>query len=155
MSIACTVNGQAVTLALPPETPLVHALRDGLGLFGTRWGCGSEACGACLVLLDGAPAYACTLALDAVAGRAVTTVEGLGTPERPHPLQAAFLEEQAGQCGFCLSGILMRAAALLAADPDPDEAAVRAALDGHLCRCGAQNRMVRAVRRAARQGQAA
>jgi nicotinate dehydrogenase subunit A len=155
MGVALTVNGAAVSLDLPPDTPLVHALRDGLGLFGTRWGCGAESCGACTVLVDGAPATACTLTLDAVAGRAVTTVEGLGTPAAPHPLQTAFLAEQAGQCGYCLSGILVRAAALLAANPAPDEAAVRKALDPCLCRCGAQNRMVRAVLRAAREGSAA
>jgi nicotinate dehydrogenase subunit A len=149
MSIVFTVNGRQVALDLPPATALVHALRDGLGLFGTRWGCGAEACGACTVLVDGVPAFACTLALDAVAGRAVTTVEGLGTQEAPHPLQSAFLAEQAGQCGYCLSGILVRAAALLKDNPKPDEAAVRAALDGHLCRCGVQNRIVRAVLRAA------
>jgi nicotinate dehydrogenase subunit A len=152
MTIALMVNGAAVSSDLPADTALVHALRDGLGLVGTRWGCGAEACGACTVLVDGVPAYACTLSLDAVTGRALTTVEGLGTREAPHPLQKAFLTEQAGQCGYCLSGILVRAAALLATNPAPDEAAVRAALDPCLCRCGAQNRMVRAVLRAAREG---
>ncbi len=151
LTAAFTVNGTLVILDLPAETPLVYALRDGLGLFGTRWGCGAEACGACTVLLDGVPAFACTRRLDEVAGRAVTTVEGLGTPDRPHPLQTAFLAEQAGQCGFCLSGILVRAAALLASNPAPDDAAVREALEGNLCRCGAHNRMVRAVLRAARE----
>ncbi|WP_426955828.1 (2Fe-2S)-binding protein [Muricoccus radiodurans] len=149
MTTAFALNGEPVATELPPETPLIHVLRDGFGLFGTRWGCGAEACGACLVLLDGRAVHSCTLALDAVAGRGVRTVEGLGTPAAPHPLQAAFLEEQAGQCGYCLSGILVRAAALLAENPDPDAAAVRAALDGNLCRCGAHNRIVRAVLRAA------
>jgi len=149
MTVAFELNGAPVALDLPPETPLIHALRDGLGLFGTRWGCGAEACGACMVQLDGAAVPSCTLALDAVAGRRVRSVEGLGTPDAPHPLQAAFLAEQAGQCGYCLSGILVAAAALLDSDPDPDEAAVRAALDRNLCRCGAHNRIVRAVLRAA------
>ena len=149
MTVAFELNGAPVRAEEPAGTPLIHVLRDGFGLFGTRWGCGAEACGACMVLLDGAPVPSCTLALDAVAGRRVGTVEGLGTPSAPHPLQAAFLEEQAGQCGYCLSGILVTAAALLDRDPDPDEAAVRAALDRNLCRCGAHNRIVRAVLRAA------
>lgn len=143
------LNGAAVTPAAGPATPLLHVLRGECGLSGPRFGCGAEQCGACVVLVDGAPAYACTLALGSVEGRRVTTVEGLGTPEAPHPLQSAFLAEQAGQCGFCLSGILVAAAALLAREPDPDDAALRAALDPHLCRCGSHNRVIRAVRRAA------
>lgn len=145
-----TLNGTEVSVGLPGDVPLLHALRGPLGLSGARYGCGAEQCGACMVLVDGTPRYACTLALAAVEGRAVRTVEGLGAPDAPHPLQAAFLEEQAGQCGFCLSGILVSAAALLERDPDPDEAAIRAALDPHLCRCGSHNRIIRAVRRAAR-----
>jgi nicotinate dehydrogenase subunit A len=104
-----------------------------------------------MVLLDGVPHYACTLGTEAVAGRRVVTVEGLGTRDKPHPLQAAFLVEQAGQCGFCLSGILVSAAALLAREPLPDEDAIRAALEPHLCRCGSHNRIIRAVQRAARE----
>jgi len=147
--VALTLNGAAVALDVPEEVSLLHALRGPGGLSGPRFGCGTEQCGTCMVLLDGRPAYACTLPAGSVAGRSVTTVEGLGTPEAPHPLQAAFLAEQAGQCGYCLSGILVSAAALLARDPDPDEAAIRAALDPHLCRCGSHNRILRAVRRAA------
>lgn len=147
--VALTLNGAAVALDVPEEVSLLHALRGPGGLSGPRFGCGTEQCGTCMVLLDGAPAYACTLPAGSVAGRSVTTVEGLGTPDRPHPLQAAFLAEQAGQCGYCLSGILVSAAALLARDADPDEAAIRAALEPHLCRCGSQNRILRAVRRAA------
>lgn len=147
--VALILNGAAVALDVPEEVPLLHALRGPGGLSGPRFGCGTEQCGTCMVLLDGAPAYACTLPAGSVAGRSVTTVEGLGTPDRPHPLQAAFLTEQAGQCGYCLSGILVSAAALLARDPDPDEAAIRAALEPHLCRCGSHNRILRAVRRAA------
>jgi nicotinate dehydrogenase subunit A len=147
--VAFTLNGAAASADLPDATPLLHALRGPLGLSGPRFGCGAEQCGACAVLVDGRPSYACTLSLGAVAGRSVTTVEGLGTPEAPHPLQRAFLAEQAGQCGFCLSGILIAAAALLARDTDPDDATIRAALDPHLCRCGSHNRILRAVRRAA------
>ncbi|MBP0464639.1 (2Fe-2S)-binding protein [Roseomonas sp. PWR1] len=147
--VAFTLNGAAASAELPEATPLLHALRGPLGLSGPRFGCGAEQCGACAVLVDGRPAHACTLNLGAVAGRSVTTVEGLGTPDAPHPLQRAFLDEQAGQCGFCLSGILVAAAALLARDPDPDDPAIRDALDGHLCRCGSHNRILRAVRRAA------
>jgi nicotinate dehydrogenase subunit A len=148
--VAFTLNGAAVQVAAE-GTPLLHVLRGECGLSGPRLGCGAEQCGACVVLLDGVPVFACTLGIEAVAGRSVTTLEGLGTPDAPHPLQRAFLEEQAGQCGFCLSGILVAAAALLARDPDPDDATIRAALDAHLCRCGSHNRIIRAVRRAAAQ----
>jgi nicotinate dehydrogenase subunit A len=144
-----TLNGAAVAAEVPEGGSLLHLLRGPLGLSGPRFGCGAEACGACLVLVDGTPAFACTLPAGAVEGRRVTSLEGLGTPAAPHPVQAALLAEQAGQCGFCLSGIVMRAAALLAEQPDPSAAAVRAALDPHLCRCGAHNRIVRAVLRAA------
>jgi nicotinate dehydrogenase subunit A len=143
------LNGAEVAPPIEPEASLLHALRGPLGLSGPRFGCGAEQCGACVVLVDGAPAFACTLPVAAVEGRRVETVEGLGTPDAPHPLQAAFLAEQAGQCGYCLSGILMAAAALLRREPDPDEAAIRSALAPHLCRCGAHNRIIRAVRRAA------
>jgi nicotinate dehydrogenase subunit A len=128
-----------------PDTPLLDVLRGDLGLVGSRFGCGVGLCGACFVLLDGHPAPACDTPLWSAAGRAVTTVEGL----RGHPLLDAFLAEQAAQCGYCLSGILVSAAALLAREPHPDEAAVKGALDRHLCRCGAHGRMVRAVLRAA------
>lgn len=147
--VAFTLNGTATALDLPGDVSLLHALRGPLELSGPRFGCGTEQCGACMVLLDGNPAYSCTLTLDAVAGRSVTTVEGVGTPEAPHAVQSALLAEQAGQCGFCLSGIIVSAAALLRDSPAPDEAAVRAALDPHLCRCGSHNRIIRAVLRAA------
>lgn len=147
--VAFTLNGAAAQADLPEATTLLHALRGPFELSGPRFGCGAEQCGACVVLVDGAPAHACTLPFSAVAGRRVTTVEGLGSPAAPHPLQRAFLDEQAGQCGFCLSGILVAAAALLARDPDPDEGAIRLALDAHLCRCGSHNRIIRAVLRAA------
>ncbi len=146
--VAFTLNGAPVDVAAE-GTPLLHVLRGECGLSGPRFGCGAEQCGACVVLVDGAPTYACTMGVEAVAGRRVTTVEGLGSPDAPHPLQRAFLDEQAGQCGFCLSGILVAAAALLAREPDPDDAAIREALDPHLCRCGSHNRIIRAVKRAA------
>ncbi len=147
--VAFTLNGAATALDLPGDVSVLHALRGPLELSGPRFGCGTEQCGACMVLLDGRPAYSCTLTLDAVSGRRVTTVEGIGTPEAPHALQSALLAEQAGQCGFCLSGIIVSAAALLRDNPAPDEEAVRAALDPHLCRCGSHLRIIRAVLRAA------
>jgi nicotinate dehydrogenase subunit A len=146
-----TLNGADVTLDLPDYATLLQALRGPLGLSSPRFGCGAEQCGSCMVLVDGKPTYACALGMDAVAGRKVVTVEGLGTCAAPHPLQTAFLAEQAGQCGYCLSGMLISAAALLATNPDPDEDAIRAALDPHLCRCGSQNRVIRAIRRAAQE----
>jgi nicotinate dehydrogenase subunit A len=146
-----TLNGAEVALDLPGYATLLQALRGPLGLSSPRFGCGAEQCGSCMVLLDDTPAYACALGLNAVAGRKVVTVEGLGSTEKPHPLQAAFLAEQAGQCGYCLSGMLISAAALLASNPDPDEDAIRAAMDPHLCRCGSHNRIIRAIRRAAQE----
>lgn len=145
------LNGAEVAPAIEPEATLLAALRGPLGLSGPRFGCGAEQCGACVVLLDGAPAFACTLPVSAAAGRRVETVEGLGTPDAPHPLQRAFLDLQAGQCGYCLSGILMAAAALLRRTPRPTAAQVKQALDPHLCRCGSHNRIVRAVLRAAEE----
>lgn len=146
-----TLNGAKVVLDLPDHATLLHALRGPLGLSSPRYGCGAEQCGSCMVLLDGKPTYACTLGLPEVAGRKVVTVEGLGSAAVPNPLQTAFLAEQAGQCGYCLSGILISAAALLAANPDPDEEAIRAAMEPHLCRCGSHNRIIRAIRRAAQE----
>lgn len=143
------VNGVSRTVDADGDTALLYVLRNALGLKGSRFGCGHEQCGACMVLVDGNPSYACTLAVSAVSGKRVTTVEGLGTAELPHPLQQAFLAEQAGQCGYCLSGILISAAALLDSNPNPSRAEVAAALEPHLCRCGAHNRIVRAVLRAA------
>jgi nicotinate dehydrogenase subunit A len=147
--VTCEVNSETRVIDAPAETPLLYVLRNDLGLKATRFGCGNEQCDACLVLVDGKPVTSCTLPLSAAAGRRITTVEGLGTEERPHPLQQALIEEQAAQCGYCVSGILVRAAALLAQEGDVDEAAVRAALDRNLCRCGSHNRIVRAVLRAA------
>ena len=143
------VNGADRTVDAPPETPLLTVLRDALGLAGTRFGCGAGQCGSCMVLIDGAAVPACDTPLWAADGKEVTTVEGLGTPEHPHALQTAFIDEQAMQCGYCISGILVAAAGLLRHTPRPSEADVRQALDRNLCRCGAHNRIVRAVLRAA------
>jgi nicotinate dehydrogenase subunit A len=143
------VNGTESELEVAPDTPLLYVLRNDLELKGTRFGCGSGQCGACIVLIDGHPTPACDTPLWAVAGKKITTVEGLSKGNELHPLQHAFLAEQAAQCGYCTSGILISAAALLAKNSKPTEAEVRAALDRNLCRCGSHNRMVRAVLRAA------
>jgi len=144
-----TVNGAASAIEADPDTPLLYALRNDLGLKGTRFGCGTGQCGACFVLIDGHPAPACDTPLWSIAGKRVTTVEGLGLSGGLHPLQEAFLAEQAAQCGYCTSGVLISAAALLSKNPRPSENEVRAALDRNLCRCGSHNRMVRAVMRVA------
>jgi nicotinate dehydrogenase subunit A len=146
------INGVERAVNADPATPLLTVLREELGLTGTRFGCGTNQCGACNVLVEDAAVAACDTPLWAVAGKSITTIEGLGTPEQPHALQRAFLSEQAMQCGYCISGILISAAALLKHQPDPSEAQVRAALDRNLCRCGAHNRIVRAVLRAAQEG---
>jgi nicotinate dehydrogenase subunit A len=150
ITVAFTVNGRAVSAAVAYEdTPLLSVLRNQLRLVGTRFGCGLEQCGCCTVLIDGKPEKSCTRPVSAVAGRNVVTVEGLGTPDHPHPLQQAFLEEQAGQCGYCLSGILISAKALLDQNPSPTRAEIARALDDNICRCGTHNRIMRAVEKAA------
>ena len=141
-----TINGKSVRVASDGTTPLLSVLRDELGLRGSRFGCGTEQCGTCMVLIDGELAYSCGREIGSLAGRSVTTVEGLG--DMLEPLRHAFLDEQAGQCGYCLSGILVSAAALIARKPNPSRAEIAAALDRHLCRCGAHNRIMRAVVRA-------
>jgi len=144
-TVRLSVNGIERVIAATPETPLLYALRNDLGLKGTRFGCGSGQCGSCFVLIEGHATPACDTPLWAAAGKAVTTVEGLNR----HPLQQAFIDEQAAQCGFCTSGIIVSAAALLGKNRKPTESEVRLALDRNLCRCGSHNRMVRAVLRAA------
>jgi nicotinate dehydrogenase subunit A len=148
--IPLIVNGRSVSVTVDPDTPLLDALRNHLGLKGTKFGCGLEQCGCCLVLIDGKPEKSCGKALATVAGKDIVTIEGIGTPDRPHPLQQAFLDEQAGQCGYCLPGILISAKALLDRNPSPSRAQIAEALDDNICRCGSHVRILRAVERAAR-----
>lgn len=143
------VNGREHRLVLDPGTPLSIVLRNDLGLVGTRTGCGQGLCGACFVLIDGRAMPSCDTPVWAAVGKSIVTVEGLSPHGELHALQAAFIAEQAGQCGFCSSGLLVSAAALLEANPDPTESEIRTALDRNLCRCGTHNRVVRAVQRAA------
>ncbi len=151
-TFAFTVNGKPVSVALDnEETPLLAVLRERLGLVGTRFGCGLEQCGCCMVLIDGAPEKSCAKPVWSVAGKSITTVEGLGDAANPHPLQQAFLDLQAGQCGYCLSGILITAKALIDRNPAPSRAEIAAALDDNLCRCGTHNRILKAVENAAAQ----
>jgi nicotinate dehydrogenase subunit A len=143
------VNGEIAPVRAQETATLLDVLRNQLGLTGPRFGCGAGECMSCAVLVDGVVKASCQVEVGLVDGKSVTTVEGLGDPERPHPLQVAFLEKQAGQCGYCLSGILIGAKALLDANPDPSRAEIAAALDPHLCRCGAHNRIMDAVALAA------
>jgi nicotinate dehydrogenase subunit A len=134
-----------------PDTPLLYVLRNDLGLPGSRFGCGSGQCGACFVLVDGRPIASCDLPIGSLEGKAITTIEGLGAHGELHPVQRALLAEQAAQCGYCMSGIIVAAAALLSRNKSPSEAEIRAALDKNLCRCGSHNRVVRAIQRAAHE----
>ena len=149
MSIVLRVNGRDHALDLPASTPLLAVLRNDLGLNGPKYGCGLGECGACMVLLDGAAARACTLPLGGVGGRDVTTLEGLGSAGAPHPVQQAFIDCQAAQCGYCLNGMVMSTVALLHRHPRPEEHEVRNALSHNLCRCGTHVEILRAVQRAA------
>ena len=146
---ALKVNGATRNANVEPDTPLLYILRNDLELSGPRFGCGLSQCGACTVLLDGTPARSCVLPVSAIGTKGVTTLEGLGTADKPHPLQKAFMEEQAAQCGYCANGMIMSAKALLDSNPKPTEADVRQALATNLCRCGTHNRIVSAVMRAA------
>src|SRR5689334_4048195 len=148
-----TVNGKRHEIAASPDTPLLYVLRNDLELNGPKFGCGLAQCGACTVLLDGKPARSCSVAISAAAKSQITTLEGLGTIDKLHPLQRAFIEEQACQCGYCGNGMVMSAKALLAANPRPTNEEIRQALNGHLCRCASHNRIVRAVQRAAKEMQ--
>jgi nicotinate dehydrogenase subunit A len=144
-----TVNGAQREVDVEPDTPLLYVLRDTLGLRGPKFGCGLAQCGACTVHVDGAEARSCVLPVEAVSG-AVTTLEGLGSTRDLHPLQKAFIEEQAVQCGYCINGMIMTSAALLSQTKNPSEAEIRGALAGNLCRCGTHQRIVAAVQRAAK-----
>jgi nicotinate dehydrogenase subunit A len=147
--IRLTVNGQPRDVVADPEVPLLYVLRNDLGLTGTKFGCGLGQCGSCTVLVGGQAVRSCVTPVQAVAGQQVITIEGLGSPERPHPLQAAFIEEQAAQCGYCTAGIIMAAKAFLDQNPRPTEAQLTEALAGSLCRCGTHLRVIRAVMRTA------
>ncbi len=152
-AIELHVNGRKLGVEVDPDTPLLYVLRNDLGLKGTRAGCAEGQCLSCTVLIEGRPQTACTVPIGSVAGQSVETVESLAG-ERPHALIDSVIEEQAGQCGYCLAGILMRAKALLDKEPAPSRAAITAALDGHLCRCGAHVRIIRAIEQAAQAGSA-
>jgi nicotinate dehydrogenase subunit A len=152
MSIEIHVNGRPCHIEAEPETPLLYVLRNELKLKGTRFGCGLGQCGACTVIVDGAAVQSCDVPVSAVAGKRVTTIEALSENGRIHPLQQAFIDEQAAQCGYCASGIIMSAKALLDENPGASDDQVREALAGNLCRCGTHSRILRAIRRAAQKG---
>ena len=151
MAVTLTVNGTRRSAPAEPDTPLLYVLRNDFELNGAKFGCGLSQCGACTVLVNGQAVRSCVTPIDSLAGAQITTLEGLGTLDRPHALQRAFIAEQALQCGYCVSGILMSAAALLKRNPSPTSREVKEALDRNLCRCGSHNRMVRAVLRAAEE----
>ena len=149
MAVVLHVNGRQSEVEAEPETPLLYVLRNDLKLKGARFGCGLGQCGACTVIVDGKAVQSCDVPVSAVTGKEITTIEGIGTLDAPHPLQRAFIAQQAAQCGYCASGIIMAAKALLDQNPSPSEAEIRAALEGNLCRCGTHVRILRAIRMAA------
>ena len=151
MALTIEVNGKPRTVQADAETPLLYVLRNDLGLTGSRYGCGLGQCGTCTVIVDGVAVQSCDVPVSAVAGKTITTVEALGSEASLHPLQKAFIAEQAAQCGFCASGILMAAKALLDVNADPSDAEIRAALERNLCRCGTHSRILRAIKRAAKE----
>jgi nicotinate dehydrogenase subunit A len=151
MAVHLKVNGSTHSVPAEPDTPLLYVLRNDLALNGAKFGCGLAQCGACTVIVDGTAVRSCSTPIGGLGNAEVTTLEGLGTIDRPHALQRAFIEEQAAQCGYCINGMIMSAKALLDRNPRPSEADVREALAGNLCRCGTHNRIVRAVLRAAKE----
>jgi nicotinate dehydrogenase subunit A len=148
--IKLDINGQARSIDADPATPLLYVLRDHLAMNGARFGCGLGQCGACTVIVDGEAVFSCLTPVSALAGRKIRTLEGLGTAENPGPVQRAFIEEQAAQCGYCIPGMIMRAQALLEKNPSPSEPDIREHMSPNLCRCGTHTRILRAVQRAAR-----
>jgi nicotinate dehydrogenase subunit A len=148
--ISLKVNGTTHVVDIDPTTPLLYVLRNDLDQHGPRFGCGLSQCGACTVIVDGNTVRSCTVPVSTMANKNVQTLDGLGTVEKPHPLQAAFIEEQAAQCGYCMNGILMTAKVLLDKNPNPSDADIKRALDPVLCRCGSHLRVIRAIKRAAR-----
>jgi nicotinate dehydrogenase subunit A len=147
--VTLKVNGTTHEIDAEPDTPLLYVLRNNLGLNGAKFGCGLGQCGACTVMVDGKAVLSCVVPLMLMANRSVTTVEGLGTAQQPGPMQRAFIEQQAAQCGYCIAGMMMRAQALLQTRPDADDADIRAHMEPNLCRCGTHMRILKAVRRAA------
>jgi aerobic-type carbon monoxide dehydrogenase small subunit (CoxS/CutS family) len=150
--VSFKLNGREVRADVPDTSPLLYVLTNDLGINGAKYGCGKSQCGSCTVLIEGEPVRSCATQVSAVAGRSVTTLEGLKENGKPSRLQQAFIDEQAAQCGYCTSGMIVQAQALLDRNTNPTDADVRAALNGNLCRCGSQNRIVRAVLRAAKEG---
>jgi nicotinate dehydrogenase subunit A len=147
--ISLRVNNQSRVVDTDPTTPLLYVLRDDLELHGPRFGCGLGQCGACTVIMDGNAVRSCSIPVSGAQNRSITTLEGLGTVEHPHALQAAFIEEQAGQCGYCMNGMIMVSKVLLDKNPHPTDDQIKQALNGNLCRCGSHLRVIRAVKRAA------
>jgi nicotinate dehydrogenase subunit A len=145
------VNGKSHDVSTEADTPLLYVLRNDLGMKSAKYGCGQEQCGACSVIIDGERAFSCSVDVADAAGKDITTLEGIGSADKPHPIQAAFIAEQAAQCGYCTAGIIVATKVLLDGNPNPDMAAIRAALQDNLCRCGVHSRVFRAVRRAARE----
>jgi aerobic-type carbon monoxide dehydrogenase small subunit (CoxS/CutS family) len=149
------VNGRVHSIEADADTPLLYVLRDHLGMNGAKFGCGLGQCGACTVIVDGKAVFSCVTPISVLGGRAIRTIEGLGTVEAPGPLQRAFIDEQAAQCGYCIAGMIMRAQALLDANPSPTDAQIRRHMAPNLCRCGTHMRILRAIRRVARTAQSA
>jgi nicotinate dehydrogenase subunit A len=152
MAVNLKVNGAVHSVPAEPDTPLLYVLRNDLGLIAAKFGCGLGQCGSCTVLVDGAPVRSCIMPIGTLGQSEITTLEGIGTVEQPHPLQAAFIEEQAVQCGYCIPGMIMMAKALLDRKEQPSEAEIRLALASNLCRCGTHNRIVRAILKVAQPG---
>ena len=152
MAVNIKVNGAVHSVPAEPDTPLLYVLRNDLGLNGAKFGCGLGQCGTCTVLVDGAPVRSCVMPIGTLGQSEITTLEGIGTVEQPHPLQAAFIEEQAAQCGYCIPGMIMMAKALLDRKQQPSEAEIQLALASNLCRCGTHNRIVRAILKVAQPG---
>jgi len=151
MATSITVNGKTHSVEAATDTPLLYVLRNDLELNGAKYGCGFAQCGACTVVIEGKPVRSCVTPVSAVAGKPITTIEGLGSNGAPHPLQKAFIEEQAAQCGYCANGMIMTAKIFLDKNPRPTEAQIKKALGANYCRCGTHNRIVRAVQRAAKE----
>ena len=149
MAVTLSINGKPQQLDVEPDTPLLYVLRDDLELHGAKFGCGLSQCGACTAIVDGKAVRSCSIVVSKLAGKQVTTLEGLGSSAKPHPIQQAFIDEGAAQCGYCINGMIMTSKALLDRTPDPSEKQIRQALAGNLCRCGTHPRIVRAVKRAA------